>query len=140
MLNILEHTMGAYCFWMTRASRGNTSLPQIGPWPDTAPDPSLDEISAFEQQVQALLERFLGGLDEKDLDLTFQIKLGGPSARDHVVSVREMLWHLVEEELQHRGELNALFWQIDVDPPIFDWVNWVELPERPRRRGSAHPV
>lgn len=33
-------------------------------------------------------------------------------------SVRSMLLHLVEEELQHRGEMNALLWQIDVDPPV----------------------
>jgi uncharacterized damage-inducible protein DinB len=32
-------------------------------------------------------------------------------------TLRTVLWHLLEEELQHRGELNALFWQIDVDAP-----------------------
>jgi|HubBroStandDraft_1064217.scaffolds.fasta_scaffold00229_34 uncharacterized damage-inducible protein DinB len=30
---------------------------------------------------------------------------------------RTVLWHLLEEELQHRGELNALFWQLDLDAP-----------------------
>jgi len=41
-----------------------------------------------------------------------------------------MLWHMVEEELQHRGELNALLWQIDVDAPVFDWLDWkLELGE-----------
>lgn len=34
------------------------------------------------------------------------------------VSVRKMLLHMVEEELQHRGEMNPLLWQISVDPPI----------------------
>jgi uncharacterized damage-inducible protein DinB len=34
------------------------------------------------------------------------------------VSVRQMLLHMVEEELQHRGEMNALLWQIDVEPPV----------------------
>ncbi len=24
----------------------------------------------------------------------------------------------------HRGELNALLWQIDIDPPITEWVDW----------------
>jgi uncharacterized damage-inducible protein DinB len=33
-------------------------------------------------------------------------------------SVRTMLLHMVEEELQHRGEMNALLWQMDVDPPV----------------------
>ena len=35
-----------------------------------------------------------------------------------------MLWHLVEEELQHRGEVNALLWQINVDPPVTNWFDW----------------
>jgi uncharacterized damage-inducible protein DinB len=34
------------------------------------------------------------------------------------ISARTMLLHMVEEELQHRGEMNALLWQIDVDPPV----------------------
>lgn len=39
-------------------------------------------------------------------------------------NVENMLWHLVEEELQHRGELNALLWRINVDPPITGWGTW----------------
>jgi len=35
-----------------------------------------------------------------------------------------VLWHLVEEELQHRGELNALLWQIDVEAPVMSWIDW----------------
>ena len=34
------------------------------------------------------------------------------------ISVRKMLIHMAEEELQHRGEMNALLWQVDVDPPV----------------------
>ncbi len=40
------------------------------------------------------------------------------------IPVREVLWHLVEEELQHRGELIALLWQIDVDAPVYSWFRW----------------
>jgi len=30
----------------------------------------------------------------------------------------------VGEELQHRGELNALLWQINIGPPITEWVDF----------------
>ncbi len=33
---------------------------------------------------------------------------------------------MVEEELQHRREMNALLWQMDVDPPIARYEEWVE--------------
>ncbi len=33
---------------------------------------------------------------------------------------------MIEEELQHRGELNALLWQINVNPPVTGWNPWEE--------------
>ena len=44
--------------------------------------------------------------------------------------MRDALWHLVEEELQHRGEINALLWQIDVDAPIVNWIDWAHMVRR----------
>ncbi len=29
----------------------------------------------------------------------------------------DIIWHVVEKQLQHFGELNALFWQMGIDPP-----------------------
>ncbi len=39
------------------------------------------------------------------------------------MNLRTIIWHMVEEELQHRGEMNALFWQIDVDAPTRAWFS-----------------
>ncbi|MBX8635027.1 MAG: DUF664 domain-containing protein [Thermoplasmata archaeon] len=39
------------------------------------------------------------------------------------VNLRTIIWHMVEEELQHRGEMNALFWQMDVDAPTRAWFS-----------------
>jgi uncharacterized damage-inducible protein DinB len=38
-------------------------------------------------------------------------------------NLRTIIWHMVEEELQHRGELNALLWQMDVDAPTRAWFS-----------------
>jgi uncharacterized damage-inducible protein DinB len=27
--------------------------------------------------------------------------------------------------LQHRGEINALLWQMDLDPPVADYKDWL---------------
>jgi uncharacterized damage-inducible protein DinB len=40
------------------------------------------------------------------------------------VNLRTIIWHMVEEELQRRGELNALLWQIGVEAPVYDWIEW----------------
>lgn len=68
----------------------------------------LGELKSKEQEVDRLVMKTIDSLTEKDLDrIMFQ---------DY--DLRSVLNHMIEEELQHRGEMNALFWQMDVDPPI----------------------
>jgi uncharacterized damage-inducible protein DinB len=74
----------------------------------------------------------MSGLTENDLDRTYLVRKGKGFGRNLNLPVRDMLWHLLEEELQHRGELNALLWQMDVDPPILDWLTW-KFGSRPPR-------
>lgn len=136
LLKIMEHTLDANRIWIQKGSVGEEAAPYI----DLGPDPSLDEIRLYEDQVRAEMVRFLNGLTEEDLDRTFRIPKGGGFPSDLVLSVRDMLWHLVEEELQHRGELNALLWQFDVDPPIFDWIDWINIPERGQPVAGSQPV
>ncbi len=93
-------------------------------------NPSLDEIARFERAFRVQADLFLAALVERDLQRTIPVPKKGASRHSgSTVSVRDVLWHLVEEELQHRGELNALLWQIDVDAPILDWIGWVALNE-----------
>lgn len=40
------------------------------------------------------------------------------------VTLRVMLWHMVEEELQHRGEMNALLWRHGIEPPVIGIQEW----------------
>ncbi len=144
LLGIIEHTGWAYSSWIVRASKGEPRLPQVGSGPDPGPgpNPSLEEIVRFEDEIQVLLDQFLNGLVDNDLELTFLVPRELPwFPNEYRLSIRDMLWHLVEEDLQHRGELNALLWQIDIDPPIFDWIDWVHLPQHARRsKGSKSAV
>ena len=126
LVGIFRHTVNTYRFWLGKA--GFTD-PEFRP-SEPGSDPSLNELRRFESEVQHHVDRFLRSLTEADLDRAFPMP-GGGNGGTETLTIRTMLWHLVEEELQHRGELNALLWQIDVDPPIFDWIDWVKLAERP---------
>ena len=128
LVNIFEHTLGAYYFWFSSISKGIEGLPRFGPIRDTPENPSVQELALETDDLQAQVDLFLSGLVEGDLQrrLAFPKRVAS-SHSEPTVSVRDVLWHLVEEELQHRGELNALLWQIDVDAPIFDWIEWVGL-------------
>lgn len=126
LLRIFQHSLEAYMGWIDRATEGNGKLPHVGPGPDQilGEHPSVEAIREFESAVRDRVSRFLNALELADLDATFPIPKGGPFTREYRLTVRDMLWHLVEEELQHRGELNALLWQIDVEAPIYDWIDW----------------
>jgi uncharacterized damage-inducible protein DinB len=96
--------------------------------PYDGPDPvSLDDLRAFERATEEHVDRFFSRLTDKDLDRTFLVpKLPPWWDEDFTAGVRSTILHVIEHELQHRGELNALLWQIDVDPPILDWGTFEE--------------
>jgi uncharacterized damage-inducible protein DinB len=130
LLDILAHSSReAISFWIGKATVGPFHHPQL----ENESHPTLADVRRFVEAVDANTTKFLDGLTEPDLDRTLRIPQSGAFPKDLVLTVRVVLWHLVEEELQHRGELNALLWQLDVDPPIFDWIDWVESPHPPRR-------
>jgi uncharacterized damage-inducible protein DinB len=37
------------------------------------------------------------------------------------ISAEDVLVHLFEEEVHHRGELIALLWQMGIEPPLMGW-------------------
>lgn len=72
--------------------------------------------------------RFLSRLRPTDLDhvVVFRAPMDDDWAvwRTEDVTLRAMLWHMVEEELQHRGEMNALLWRHGIEPPIIPFTEW----------------
>jgi uncharacterized damage-inducible protein DinB len=80
---------------------------------------SRAEVESEEEKIDSLVLGFVNNLEQEDLErwIPYQYKPAAYGA----TRVRDMLWHMIEEELQHRGELNALFWQLNIDPPITAW-------------------
>jgi uncharacterized damage-inducible protein DinB len=114
LVDIMAHTLDAYRSWFNRYER-------------KAPDPAgrlrgrvktVQELRDEEKKVDSSVLGLVEALTPPGLDNTFNTSDGS------VFTLRQMLWHLVEEELQHRGELNALLWQDNMEPPITDWLDW----------------
>jgi uncharacterized damage-inducible protein DinB len=84
-----------------------------------------DQLLAETDQVDRLVFDYLNKLVEADLhkDIALQYVENG-QAVDMRFPTSDMLWHMVEEELQHRGELNALLWQLNLEPPIGQIEDW----------------
>jgi len=75
-------------------------------------------IARFSRQLAKSLTP--GGLNRT---LTVRGESGDGKPFEMRMNLRTIIWHMVEEELQHRGEMNALFWQLDVDAPTRAWFS-----------------
>lgn len=127
ILDIFTHVLDAYRWWFLYVYRDKAAervrLRGTGL--------SLKEVKREERKIDSFVNKFLQKLSTKDLaeNVVWHEEVKdkkGTKKYELTIKMRDMLWQLVGEELQHRGELNALLWQIDIDPPITEWVDWNE--------------
>jgi uncharacterized damage-inducible protein DinB len=117
VVDIFAHVLDAYRSWFVEYG---LTIPGIdGRLRGTVK--SVNQLREAEKLVDTPIMNFVEGITPADLDRTFEDTDGKRRWR---FTLRQMMWHMAEEELQHRGELNALFWQIDIDPPVTDWLDW----------------
>lgn len=73
------------------------------------------------EHVEARLQKYVTSLTPKELSRIYTTTNDlGESVE---ISVEDVLIHLVEEEIHHRGEIIALLWQMGVEPPVMGWKN-----------------
>ena len=87
--------------------------------------PSEEELRRQVSRIARSSRRFARSLTEERLNQEMVVRgtKGDGTPFEMRTSLRTIIWHLVEEELQHRGEMNALFWQMDVDAPTRAWFS-----------------
>ena len=109
LVDIYMHILDAYRWWFLWVYAGT----RFEEYP-LGTRYTLAEARRETRKVDRLVQKVLQKLRPKDLDRKVTI----PGRRRERLTVRTMLVHMVEEELQHKGELNALLWQLDVDAPV----------------------
>jgi uncharacterized damage-inducible protein DinB len=118
LLDIFAHIFFAYRLWLQQMYEG---IPLEGADAFGRKCESLEDLKRDEKKMSPYILGFVRNLKPQELSRWIDRLRDGEPFK---FNVRNMLWHLVEEELQHRGELNALLWQMDVDPPITGWGTW----------------
>jgi uncharacterized damage-inducible protein DinB len=78
----------------------------------------IEALKKYMEEVEVESREYLGKLTRKDLDKIF-------SGVQVPVRIEDLLMHVVEEEIYHRGELLCLMWQNDIEPPLKDWFDWL---------------
>jgi len=110
LVDIYMHVLDAYRWWFISVYGNGKTFEEY----PLGRRYSKSEAERETATVDRLLKKVLREVGPRGLSKTLYWK-GRESFR---ISVRNMVLHMVEEELQHRGEMNALLWQIDVDPPV----------------------
>jgi uncharacterized damage-inducible protein DinB len=85
------------------------------------------EADRATREVERLTEEVLNELLPRDLDRKIL-----PLGDRNPITIRGMLFQLNMGELQHQGELNALFWQMGEVAPFLGYRRW----HFPRARSS----
>ena len=118
VLDIFTHVLDVHQAWLVgryEAGRRTKLLEHL----------SFKDIVREEEEIDAYLSKLMQRLTPSDLEKPFEFSYPqGKRRRKGKVILGNLLWHLVEEELQHRGEINALLYQENINPPITDWLYW----------------
>jgi uncharacterized damage-inducible protein DinB len=112
--NIFVHTLGAIDYWLDFLQKENLhSKRKFDEYR------SIGEVGAYMEHVEKRMHDYLQSLSSEGLKKTYTIT--GEDHKATKVSAEDILVHVFEEEVHHRGELIALLWQMGVDPPSMGW-------------------
>ena len=109
--NIFIHTLNAVDYWLDFLQ--NKSLLSRRKFDDYR---TLDEIRAYMEQVEKRIQAYLRSLSPEELAKKYKLK--GKDGKTEELTAEDILVHVFEEEVHHRGELIALFWQMGIEPPL----------------------
>jgi uncharacterized damage-inducible protein DinB len=103
--DIATHIVGARARWLRRAlNEGPADLDEVGAWDRAGSPPRtaaelVDGLRRTWAALRACLERWT----EVDLARTFEREYGGETVK---LSQRWVIWHLIEHDLHHGGEVS----------------------------------
>ncbi len=94
-------------------------------WVSHSPEDFQDmgSIKKREQEVESRTDAYLAKMTPDELERLVEYPMWGKPPVP--VRVEDILIHMVLEGIHHFGELIALLWQIDVEPPHMGWVSYV---------------
>jgi uncharacterized damage-inducible protein DinB len=114
MRNIFVHTIGAIDYWLDFLQEKNLRTKK-----KYDEYKSFEEVRAYVENVEKRLNDYLDSLAKGGLNKRYTVK--EDSGKVMKVSAEDVLIHVFEEEVHHRGELIALLWQMGIDPPAMGW-------------------
>jgi len=114
MKNIFVHTLGAIDYWLDFLQK--QSLHSKKKYDEYK---TLEQVRTYMEQVEKRMHTYLDSLSTQELQKTYTVKCDDGKTRK--VTAEDVLIHVFEEEVHHRGEFIALLWQMGIEPPLMGW-------------------
>jgi len=119
--NILLHTLDAEDRMINYVIPGRTK-----DWVSRSPDEfhDIDSIKKRAKEVESRTKGYISKMTTADLER--KLEYSRPGMPPVQVRVEDILIHVIFENVHHFGELIALLWQIDVEPPHMGWIVYLQ--------------
>jgi uncharacterized damage-inducible protein DinB len=82
---------------------------------------SWEKIVDYNNNVISKVNSYFMSLNDKDLEKTVY-RINNDGIRRKSIA-RDVLLHVMTEELHHRGEIIAILWQKNIQPPDMGWLS-----------------
>ncbi len=112
--NIFIHTLGCTDYWLDFLLHEHRRTQ--GRFDQYA---NIQQIRAYMAHVEARMTAYLDALRPADLARNYVLEEDSGVSTE--VTAEDVLIHLFEEEVHHRGEFIALLWQMGIEPPPMGW-------------------
>jgi len=111
--NIFIHTLGAIDYWLDFLQNQKSPYKEFDEY-QTFQD-VRDRMKYIEKRMRDYLNSLpIGGLEKK-------YTVTNDAKKTIEVTAEDILIHVFEEEVHHRGEFIALLWQMGIEPPLMGW-------------------
>jgi uncharacterized damage-inducible protein DinB len=119
--NILLHTIDAEDRLVNYIVAGRTR-----DWVSRSPEEfrDMDSIKKRASETESKTKVYLAKLTAEELDR--KVDFPRPGNPPMLVRVEDILIHAALENIHHFGELIAMLWQMDVEPPHMGWLGYLQ--------------
>jgi uncharacterized damage-inducible protein DinB len=119
--NILLHTIDAEDRLVNYVIPGRTR-----DWISRSPDEfrDMDSIRKRANEVESKTKIYAMRIGNDELEQKVELSRAGMAST--MVRVEDILVHVALENIHHFGELIALLWQMDVEPPHMGWIGYLQ--------------
>ncbi len=115
--DIFVHSLQAEESWIRRLSGKSTEGIYDTPFTKFT---DINTIQEYADKVEAETNEYLETLTDEKLQSVFELK--GWDGKFNRCKIEDILMHVIEEEIHHRGELLCIYWQHDIQPPYTSYT------------------